>query len=205
MIIWGSKGRVRTVGAGNFNCPACKAPRQYEHKKVQRWFTLYFVPVFPTQTLGEHIACNACENTYTTKVLEYDPAVEEATTKALVAGLWRTALIAVACAFGPANMAQAKVINEGFINAWNEPSEISDILSDCRAAPSTGMETNEVMNRISSLQPYLNHIGSESFLTLARDVLETGAGDEMERNDLLKEIGLKLDMTEAHIRGILYS
>lgn len=48
------------------------------------------------------------------------------------------------------------------------------------------------------------HIGSESFLTLARDVCEAGAGDEMEQNDLLKEIGLKLDMTEAHIRGILY-
>ena len=78
MIIFGYRGRDRTVGNGSFNCPNCRASRSYEHKKLQRWFTLYFVPVFPLQTLGERIVCGACGQAYTTAVLSYDPSQQEA-------------------------------------------------------------------------------------------------------------------------------
>jgi len=74
IFIWGTKGRVRTAGSGTFNCPNCRAPRQYEHKKAQRWFTLYFIPVFPMETLGESVTCSACKRSFVPAVLEYGPA-----------------------------------------------------------------------------------------------------------------------------------
>ena len=72
MIIWGSRGRTFTEQKGRFFCPSCDSEKNYEHKKVEKWFTLYFLPIFPTKKLGEYIECGSCESTFQMKVLNYN-------------------------------------------------------------------------------------------------------------------------------------
>ncbi|MDZ5451399.1 zinc ribbon domain-containing protein [Labrys sp. ZIDIC5] len=205
MIIWGSKGRIRSIGQGTFNCPHCAAPRQYEHKKTERWFTLYFIPIFPTSKLGEHIECNSCGKAYTSAVLSYDPAREQAEHEAQIAGQWRTAMIAVACAFGVPNEAQAKAISDGIARTWRQDSDPAEILADSAQAPAGGMSGEEVLGRLGDLPHTLGHAGKEGFLQSAREVLRAGRGEDERQRELLTRIGGSLGMSDAHVRGILVS
>jgi hypothetical protein len=69
MIIWGSKGKVKQIGNGTFYCPQCRRDSGYAHMRIQRYFTLYFIPLFPTETLGEAVRCMACAGEFNTSVL----------------------------------------------------------------------------------------------------------------------------------------
>lgn len=69
MIIWGSKGKEKTIGRGEFHCPACNASSPYLHRRVARYFTLYFIPICRTSILGEYIACQRCSNSFSVEIL----------------------------------------------------------------------------------------------------------------------------------------
>ena len=73
MIIFGSKGKESIVGSGTFTCPGCGNGKPYLHKKLQRYFTLYFIPIFPVATLGEHVECGSCHGLWKTEVLTVPP------------------------------------------------------------------------------------------------------------------------------------
>jgi hypothetical protein len=77
LIIWGSKGKTKTIGSGTFYCPHCQARRNYEHIKVGKYFTLYFIPLFETKNLGEYIECKSCMMTFKKEVLELGPQIAE--------------------------------------------------------------------------------------------------------------------------------
>ena len=73
MLIWGSKGREIKLAEGQFNCPQCGSPQAYQHIRAARYFTLYFIPVFQLENLGELIKCGGCGSAYTPDVLQYQP------------------------------------------------------------------------------------------------------------------------------------
>lgn len=78
MIIWGWRNRDIQVAAGTFFCPGCQAHSAYTLQRVSRYFTLYFIPLFPTQTHGEYVSCLRCRGNYRTSVLSLTPAQVEA-------------------------------------------------------------------------------------------------------------------------------
>jgi hypothetical protein len=203
MIIFGYRGRDRTIGNGNFNCPHCRASRSYEHKKLQRWFTLYFIPVFPIQTLGERIVCGACNQAYTTQVLSYDPSQQEARQREEIVRQWRTAMIAIACAFGRPSEAQAEAVGAGLERVWQQPIPTGEILADCSSAPAGGMAQEEVLGRLGDLPRSLGASGKEGFLQSALEVLRAGGDASEAHNALLQRIGSLLGLSDAHVRGIL--
>ncbi|HET7142757.1 MAG TPA: zinc ribbon domain-containing protein, partial [Anaerolineales bacterium] len=69
MIIYGYRNRVIEQGTGNFYCPNCQVQRQYKRKKIVRYFTLFFIPIFPLGTLSEYIECGVCGRTYKPEIL----------------------------------------------------------------------------------------------------------------------------------------
>jgi hypothetical protein len=71
MIIWGSKAKEARVATGTFFCPQCMADSSYSHMRVSRYFTLYFIPLFPTSTLGEYIHCHGCNGQMKNIVLQF--------------------------------------------------------------------------------------------------------------------------------------
>lgn len=71
MIIWGSKGRKIIGKTGHFFCPACKADQPYKPVKWSKYFTLYFIPIFPMETLSEYIHCEGCNGDFNPIVLQH--------------------------------------------------------------------------------------------------------------------------------------
>ena len=69
MIIWGSKARERQIGSGTLFCPNCQVDSPYSHLRVSRYFTLYFIPLFPTQTLGGYVKCGRCGGAFPEVIL----------------------------------------------------------------------------------------------------------------------------------------
>lgn len=70
LIIFGSRSVTGSKGTGSFDCPRCGTRRSYDHKRVRRFFTLYFIPLIPLRTIAEYIECDGCKGTYKPEVLQ---------------------------------------------------------------------------------------------------------------------------------------
>lgn len=69
MIIYGYKHREIQLGTGHFHCSRCEVQRPYRHKKIVRYFTLFFIPLFPLGTISEYVECQVCGRTYSSDIL----------------------------------------------------------------------------------------------------------------------------------------
>ncbi|MBV9122914.1 MAG: zinc-ribbon domain-containing protein [Planctomycetes bacterium] len=76
-IIWGSRGISSTKEAGDFFCPSCDAEEEYLLKQVRRWFTLYFIPLFPIGAAQRYVQCRGCKQTFKESVLDLKPPTQE--------------------------------------------------------------------------------------------------------------------------------
>jgi hypothetical protein len=68
-IIWGSRTIVLTIGAGTFFCPKCRVTQTFSHKQQKRFFTLYYIPIFPIGDGQHYVECQHCHGTFTPEVL----------------------------------------------------------------------------------------------------------------------------------------
>jgi len=76
LIIFGTRGVRSTVKEGTFFCPQCISEKNYKHKKVTQFFTLYFIPLIPLGNKGEYVECMTCRNTYIERVLHMRPTID---------------------------------------------------------------------------------------------------------------------------------
>jgi hypothetical protein len=60
MIIYGYRNRNVEIGTGQFICPKCDTDRTYKHINVVRYFTLFFIQLFPLGKLASYIECQTC-------------------------------------------------------------------------------------------------------------------------------------------------
>jgi len=73
LILFGTKDRRKVEEKGQFICPKCKIERDYEAISIREWFTLFFIPIFPTandEGREYFVECRTCKRTYDTDVLE---------------------------------------------------------------------------------------------------------------------------------------
>ena len=73
LILFGTKDRRKVEVKGQFICPKCGVERDYEAISVREWFTLFFVPIFPTanhEGRETFVECRKCEEVYEVSVLE---------------------------------------------------------------------------------------------------------------------------------------
>jgi hypothetical protein len=73
-IVWGSKIIEKKLGQGVFFCPDCYKETTYSHIKLQKWFTLYWIPLFPTKTLDTVVKCDKCTTMYKERILDIQAA-----------------------------------------------------------------------------------------------------------------------------------
>ena len=73
LIIWGTKGVEGVKESGQFFCPSCIGNVPYDHKRIRRFFTLYFIPLIPLGTLQEWVECKQCGGSFETEVLQMQP------------------------------------------------------------------------------------------------------------------------------------
>ncbi|MCA9619183.1 MAG: zinc-ribbon domain-containing protein, partial [Myxococcales bacterium] len=75
LIIYGTRAVEGTKGEGTFWCPDCRGQAPYVHKRLRRFFTLYFIPLIPLGTIEEWVECRQCASTYEPSVLDAGPAL----------------------------------------------------------------------------------------------------------------------------------
>src|SRR5262249_46290782 len=73
IVIWGSRGLTSTVDSGRFFCPGCGGKTHYDLKQTRPWFTLYFIPIFPTGAGQRYVECRSCGQAYQERVLDFQP------------------------------------------------------------------------------------------------------------------------------------
>jgi len=76
-IIYGTRGITSTTDNGEFHCPRC-GPSLYAQKRVRRFFTLYWIPLIPLNTLATYVECETCAGTYDPEVLDFNPEAGKA-------------------------------------------------------------------------------------------------------------------------------
>lgn len=65
ILLFGTKGRITRSSENDLlksACPNCDS--DLELKNLKRWFTLFFIPIFPFNTLDTFYQCNKCESSY---------------------------------------------------------------------------------------------------------------------------------------------
>jgi hypothetical protein len=70
ILIFGFRVRGTNVGEGEFFCPHCGADRHYVMRALRRWFTFFFIPIFPSgKELGRQVVCSTCNTAFREDVL----------------------------------------------------------------------------------------------------------------------------------------
>lgn len=143
MIIWGSKSRETTEHEGEFHCPHCAGEtRTYKLIKVSKYFTLYFIPLFPMETLGKYIKCKTCNSDYNESVLEYVPPTEQeklqyAVYQDLQAGM-------------PVQMVVRKLQNQNWSEADAQQIVDSVTARQCKRCPACNLDFHDDLTSCSN-------------------------------------------------------
>jgi len=202
MIIFGTRGITSTLSKGEFNCPGCQQSAAFTHKKVRRFFTLYFIPVIPLDQLGNYVECNVCQATYDSEILTYDPAVESQRVEAFFFIACKQVMISMLLADGVIDDDEVKMLQTQFqqITGTFVPEE--ELREEIQVISSQG---GNVLENLKNLSAQLNDTGKETVINAAYAIaMSDGNFDESEQQ-FLYQIGQTLEMSNAHIKGVLAS
>jgi hypothetical protein len=194
LIIFGLRVFYRTIAQGTFHCRRCGGDRQYRHRAGRRWFTLFFLPVIPLNTVGEDVQCTTCRTRYVTEVLSQPTTAQMQA--ALPAGM-RAAASAMLRSGDPAS-------------AVSRQRAIEAVIGSGVPNYDEAMLNADLMQPFEAIRPALNQVGGqltvqarEWYLAeVIRIALADGPLSETERQAALA-IGLDLGMTQAQVVGVV--
>ena len=200
MIIWGSRGITSSQAKGLFHCPGCDQQRSYDHKKVRRFFTLYFIPLIPLETLGEYVECQFCKGTYKEEVLRHDPrAQEEAFRQAFDYAMQRS-LVLVMLADGSAQEAELQALASLYRSYGGRtlgPQELQAMIDKAAS------DSRSLAQHLGPLAHQLNTTGKERLLTAAVQMAAADGSLQPQELDTLETMASALGVSSAHLKGIV--
>jgi tellurite resistance protein/predicted RNA-binding Zn-ribbon protein involved in translation (DUF1610 family) len=202
MIIFGTRGITYSKDKGEFHCPECGTERRYNHKRVRRFFTLYFIPLIPLNLLGEFVECETCQSTYKPEVLTYDPAAGAAELEAEYHHAVKQVMIGLMIADGSADDEEVRKIAELYQQLTK--SEITDAQIRSEAAQ-TDADGSSIRARLQEMTPRLNDHGKELVIRAAIMVAAADGEFHQDELDLIASFGDAMGMTPAHLRGVMDS
>lgn len=197
MIIWGTRGLTRKGKVGRFFCPQCDVERDYRTVKVQRFFTLYFIPIIPMETVYEGVRCEACASEYKRAVLGYDPRAErEAIQREVNRGLVEI-LLTFSALSGRDTAAQAEAVH----------AHLTAIgCQDFTADQVAGLAREGRMNMphtATRIAPNLTETGREGLVRGALLSAAPQGAPSAEVQVLLGELAIALGMSQVHLAGVI--
>lgn len=200
-VIYGTKGITTSLGWGDFACPNCGwAKRTFARKSVRPYFTLYFLPLFPTGRGIEFLECQSCGGQFDERALAEAKDVRQVVDRTeYVEHVKRLAVLA-AMADGDANADEVAAIRAAYAEA-----------SDGRSLSKADVERELYLARLSrgGLAPYprlfSGTLGTPEKEGVIRAVLAVALADGPIGDDerrFLEEVAAEMDVSAAHLRGI---
>lgn len=203
MIIFGTTGLKSTLATGNFYCPQCKGERPYKHKKVTKFFTLYFIPLIPLGNVGEFVECQSCKGTFVKRAINNQGSAPQQKSnddfKAIYEKAIRHSMVMIMLADGVIDENEKVQVLE-IINKYGRNDLTMKGLEDYIKL--VQLENKDVSTYLKEIEPQLNNHGKEVIIKCAFAVAQAdGYVDESELR-MITQMGKALDMSPAHIKGI---
>ncbi|HLL25031.1 MAG TPA: TerB family tellurite resistance protein [Kofleriaceae bacterium] len=200
LIIFGTRGVTYGSDHGQFFCPDCEENGPYRHRKVRRFFTLYFIPVIPLGLLGEYVECQRCTSTYKLSVLDYDPAQAAEAEEAEFHKAVRRVLVMMMLADGVIEESELDAIQT--ILGKLEDREVTRAEIDVEITR-TQSETVDIEGYCRGMAGYLNDAGREMVVKAA--ILVAGSDGTLHESEreALETIATALNMSRAHFSGVV--
>jgi tellurite resistance protein len=185
------------TGRGEFFCPNCDARRKYERRAQQVRLDILFIAVIPWGPKTERVHCLTCQSAFQEDQLRSDlPSTRHAA--ALRHALRRTAVQFMRA--GGQDPAERQAFQQAHLALTGEPlddgaveAEIARAAADPRSLP----------EHLAAAAPHLRDAAKEGLLKAALAVAAPGGPLSAEERTLLSELGAALQMSAAHVQGIL--
>jgi len=196
IFIWGFRMRASKVSEGEFFCPKCGADRHYVLQRFRRWFTFFFIPIFPTGgSKGEQVKCQTCGTSFRPEVLQTPTSAVLTDT---IRDSMRSAVVAILNAGSSWDPAARKAGVDAIASTgaagYNDASLSADLSS---------MNGGELPAQLGRLSPGLNAQGKEMFITrLAQIAVADGSMSDGERS-VLDMVGASLGLSATYVLGIV--
>ncbi|MEZ4316437.1 MAG: TerB family tellurite resistance protein [Myxococcota bacterium] len=200
-IIWGTRGVTSTAESGQFHCPRC-GQTPYDLKRVRRFFTLYWIPLIPLDTLGEYVECGGCANTFDKAVLDYDPEADHKKFLSKLDKASRRLMALMVLADGD--------IDDEEIAAMVKVSEMlpGGNLTDAEAraeVDAAAKGSRDIVEHVIDVRDFLNDAGKGLLLRVALAIAMADGEFADEEKVLLLQIGEALGMDGASILAAIGS
>ncbi|MBX2802135.1 MAG: TerB family tellurite resistance protein [Myxococcales bacterium] len=202
MLIFGTRGVTYRSQRGVFTCPTCGPGTEYAHKRVRRFFSLYFIPVVPLDLLGEYVECSGCSDTYRLDVLDFDPEQGRAEFEAEFHAAVRRVMIQMMVADGVIDDAEIVTIATVYQGLTERSLEEAAIREE---AERLQRDPQSVEDFVSGVRGRLNDHGKELVIRAALAVASADGTFSEDERVLLMRIGDAMEMTRAHLMGVLHT
>ncbi|MHC4401849.1 MAG: tellurite resistance TerB family protein [Planctomycetota bacterium] len=202
MIIFGTRGVTYSGGSGSFFCPSCDGQQPYAHKRVRRFFSLYFIPVIPLDLVGEYIECASCRGTFQTGVLDFDPAAAQKRFEAEFERGIKRVMVQMALADGVIEDEEVETIRKIYGDLTRVDITEADVRAEIEQALADGRRIEEFLGAMAG---NLNDSGKELVVKAAFFVAAADGVFQEEEKALLGSIGNALKMSPAHFNGVIAS
>lgn len=202
LSVFGTRGIASTSDEGEFHCPVCHGSCGYEHKKVRKFFTLYFFPVIPLGAAGEYVECRKCQGTFPSEVLEVPPKAAVDEFEAVFEMAVRRLLVEMALADQFVTFGEFERVSRLYRKLTGRPIENEAVARELKRAE---IDDRDVTEYLEDLAFQLNEEGKKRVLKAALAVAAADGVIRDEEREMVQALGEALEMTPNQVRGVLGS
>jgi tellurite resistance protein len=196
-IMWGFRirwSRAKENG-GEFFCPECGGDRSWRKVIARRWFTLFFIPLFPVgKPVAEAVECETCHKKLQPSVLSKPTSAD---LSAQLQGSMRLATCTVLRQTDGASEPGRRAAVEAVQRAGMAGYDAAALDHDLRT-----LDLAPLSEHLAYLSGALELPGKELFLTSVARVAAAGGSTEPARA-ALAQVGADLGLSPAHVAGVL--
>ncbi|MCB0652645.1 MAG: TerB family tellurite resistance protein [Saprospiraceae bacterium] len=200
MIIFGTRGVKSTIKEGQFLCPQCANNQKYKHKKVTRFFTLYFIPLIPLGSAGEFVECQGCKGTFIPRVLDYSKSNHQNDFQSEYEKAMKHSMVLIMLADGVIDENEMLVVQK-IINKFGHHDitlgQLSDYVEKVQKNP------EDITTYLKRVTPSLNEHGKEIIIKCAVSVAAADGSIDESEMILINEMAKTMEMSASHLKGIL--
>lgn len=200
ILIWGSSGDVTTVKRGNFHCPQCRAFSPYRYQHARRMFTLFFIPLFETKSLGRWVECRICGSTFKPAVLKFSEAVDR---ERYLKGVVSQVLLSVVAADNVFDATELDTLQRMYRHLTGHSLRPIDMEAYTRLAPKNG-------DSLAALQDVVNDLDASHRRGILRAAIAVAGADgifQVEEQMLLEKLAGIMDIPTSelhqHVRAYI--
>lgn len=200
MIIFGTRGINSTIKEGQFTCPQCATSKPYKHKKVTKFFTLYFIPLIPLGKAGEYVECQTCKGTFVPRVLDYNPNQQRNEFQSVYEQAMRHCMVSIMLADGEIDQNEMVMVQK-IINKFGH----NDMTMEQLRAYVQKVENNPepISTYLKKVTPALNEHGKEIIIKCALSVAAADGNVDQSEKQMISEMSQIMEMSPSHLKGII--